>query len=40
MKSYQRMGEGLSHILVHQHVTHCPTTLKTAARPLSCLNDR
>ena len=27
----QRMGEELSRSLVHQHGTHCPTTLKTAA---------
>ena len=33
------MAEGLSRSLVHQHGTHCPTTLKTAAWLLSCLND-
>ena len=35
----QRMGEELSRSLVHQHGTHCPTTLKTAALLLSCLSD-
>ena len=36
----QYTGEGLSHTLVNQHGTRCPTTLKTAASLLSCINDR
>ena len=33
------LGEELSRSLVLQHGTHCPTTLKTAALLMSCLND-
>ena len=39
IEKHQRTGEELSRSLVHQHGTHCPTTLKTAALLLSCLND-
>ena len=37
-RNCQHTGKGLSHMLVHQHGTHCPTTLKIAACLLSCLN--